>query len=140
MNLSFEVMLPPRGAEDYTQSANHKWKVLSVVAVYPLKQVDEVGMPCTGYIHVTHMPEPKGWKKLNEDEKSRRLNAKFAGPWNDGDELIERRKVTGNAEVLTQLEQRVLLRDRQLTIPWSRFKVLMRNIAENRSVSDEDLE
>jgi hypothetical protein len=91
-------MLPPRGANDYTQSANDRYRVLAPVAVYPLKTVATVGMQRTGYVHVTGVPIDNRWfhqiESVDDDgnpvtvnvpfsveEIMKRVNAKLCDIW-----------------------------------------------------------
>lgn len=141
MDLTIEVMLPPRGAADFTLSANPKWRVLSIVAVYPRKKVDVVAMPNTGYIHVADVPTPRGWGVLATDELMRRLNAALADAAEDQEQrLVAKRRWAGEASLLP-LEAREKLRsDRQVTISWATFTGAVRDVTNARSLRDVSLD
>lgn len=140
MDLTIEVMLPPRGATDFHTSAHPRWRVLAIVAVYPLKTVDVVGMPRTGYIHVTGVPMPPAWSGLSEDEVKLRINAKLAAVWEaeNGSE-IERRLWCGLASMLSTKLRNDLLTDRQITVTWTQAKGAIRNVRDNRALADADM-
>jgi hypothetical protein len=127
MDLTIEVMLPPRGAVDFSASANPKYRVLSPVAVYERKTVDEVTMPCTGYIHVNGVP---GDYSLVE------LNAKLCAPYADGN---ERRIWALDSTIIPGVIRANLLQDRQVTMTWAQFRVFMQNRRENRGLDQGDL-
>jgi hypothetical protein len=57
MDISIEIMLPTRGSGDFSEAGNARYPMLGIVAVYDhLKTTDNVGMPRTGYVHVTDGP------------------------------------------------------------------------------------
>lgn len=141
MDLTVEVMLPPRGASDYSTSANPKWRVLAPVAVYPLKTVDVVGMPNTGYVHVTGVPERPAWENLTTDELMQRLSSKLCDVWEGAaGEMVERRKWAGLASAVPASARNRLLQDRQITVTWTQFKNVMRHLIELRALADADFD
>lgn len=83
MDLTIEVMLPPRGANDYTQSANERYRVLAPIAVYPLKTVATVGMPRTGYVHVTGIPDRPAWANLTQERIIARISKVLCEEWHN---------------------------------------------------------
>lgn len=139
MDLTVEVMLPPRGAADYSQSAHPKWRVLSLVAVYPLRTVEVVGMPRTGYIHVTGIPTPPGWAALSMAEILQRINRILAtAVENELGEAVEKRRWAGVASAMPAVIARKLLEDRQVTVTWSQFKGAVRNVLTAQNLSEAD--
>jgi hypothetical protein len=127
MDITIEVMLPPRGATDFSASANPKYRVLSPVAVYARKTLDTVTMPCTGYVHVTAVP---GDYSLVD------LSAKLCAPHQ---EAQERRVWALDAAIIPGVIKASLLQNRQVTITWAQFKVFMQNRRENRGLEQGDL-
>jgi hypothetical protein len=141
MDLTVEVMLPPRGASDYTVSANPKWLVLAPVAVYPLKTVDVVGMPNTGYIHVTGIPEPDTWASLTTEQLMIKLNNVLCQLLEDAQgEIVQRRQWQGLSSSMSPPVRNKLLSDRQVTMSWNQFKSLMRHLVDVRNLTEADFE
>lgn len=145
MDLTIEVMLPPRGATDFSQSAHPKWRVLSIVAVYPRKQVDVVGMPRTGYVHVTDIPERAGWAAITTDELMTRINRRLCAMWEDGatdraPTVVEKRLWVGLGSLVPVNARNRLLTDRQITVTWTQFKNFIQNVRDQRALADSDLD
>jgi hypothetical protein len=141
MDLTIEVMLPPRGATDYTQSANERYRVLAPVAVYPLKTVATVGMQRTGYVHVTGVPERPAWANLTTEQLMAKLNGKLCAFWEDAQgNLVERRKWAGLASAIPANARNRLLNERQITVTWTAFKNVLQNLIEQRQLADGDLD
>jgi hypothetical protein len=141
MDLTVEVMLPPRGANDYTQSANERYRVLAPVAVYPLKTVATVGMQRTGYVHVTGVPERPSWANLTTEQLMKKLNARLCDIWTNADGTMkERRMWAGIASAIPANARNRLLTDRQITVTWTAFKNVLQNLIEQRQLADGDLD
>jgi hypothetical protein len=141
MDLTVEVMLPPRGASNYDASANPRYRVLAPVAVYPLKTVAEIGMQRTGYVHVTGVPERPAWANLTTEQLMAKLNGKLCDIWHDAQgNLVERRKWAGLASAIPANARNRLLQDRQITVTWTAFKNVMQHLIEQRQLADGDLD
>ena len=142
MDITVEVMLPPRGAGNYSTSANPRYRVLMPVHVYvPMKEIDTVAMPRTGYVHVTGVPTRPGWGALTNEEVERRINQRLCDRLldQDGNEL-ERSKWAGVAASIPANARNRLLNDRQITVTWTAFKNVMQNFIEARQLGDEDFD
>lgn len=142
MDVTVEVMLPPRGAADYSQSAHSKWRVLAPVAVYyPRKVIAEIGMPRTGYVHVTDIPMPQGWALLTADEIQARLSNRLCAVWYQADGLSSREKRIwcGDSAQIALAARNALRTNRQLTVTWTQFKQAIRNRVDDRALIDSDL-
>ena len=138
MDLTVEVMLPSRGAADFSTSANPKYRVLAPVAVYWRKDAPVVGMPRTGYIHVNDVPMPQAWADLTADEVMARINARLCAFWSE--ELGERRLWCGDASLIGAAARNNLRTERQITVGWTAFKNVLRNLVELRALNDQDIE
>jgi hypothetical protein len=135
VDLTVEVMLPARGANDFATSANARWRVLAPVAVYTRRAPSTVGMPLTGYIHVNGVPLPPAWADWSEERALQRMNNILCEFWNDG----ERRIWCGDHTVLGAGARNALLTDRQLTVTWAQFKAAMRHLVRDARLADADL-
>jgi hypothetical protein len=135
VDLTIEVMLPPRGATDYSQEFHGSYRVLTIVAVYPMKDVPVVGMPRTGYVHVTGVPTPAGWSALTNEEIQRRLNSRLCRGRLNG----ERRCWGGIAAAIPAGARNALRIDRQVTVTWTQFKNFLQQLDEARALTDDDL-
>jgi hypothetical protein len=125
MDFSIEVMLPERGAPDFTGTGNNGYPMLSVVAVYDhRKNPSAVGMQRTGYIHVTNAPDGKFDKIKNQLETIWVGSAKRA--WS----CVSSR--------LSAFDASALLASRQTEMPWGQFQALIRNNQENRDADAAD--
>jgi hypothetical protein len=141
MDMTVEVMLPPRGASDYTQSANPRYRVLAPVAVYPLKTVATVGMQRTGYVHVTGVPERPAWANLTQEQLMAKLNGKLCQVWENVDGTLRERRIwAGIASQIPANARNRLLNDRQITVTWTAFKNVLQNLIELRQLADGDLD
>lgn len=141
MDLTIEVMLPPRGAGDYSTSANTKWRVLAPVAVYPLKTVATVGMQNTGYVHVTGVPTPQAWAEWSEERILQRINAILCEAWEDVDRTsLERRIWAGDPANIPAGARNNLRTNRQITVTWTQFKPVFRHLVRDAVLSDADLD
>lgn len=121
-------MLPPRGAADYSESAHPKWRVLAPVAVYTLRQPAVIGMPRTGYIHVTGVPIPPAWSGLTEEEIVAKLNAKLCAVYDDGARnVIEKRIWCGDHLLIPLVARNALRVNRQITVTWTQFKAALKH-------------
>ena len=136
MDITVEVMLPPRGAADYAESAHPKWRVLSVVDVYyPMKAVDVVGMPRTGYVHVTDAPMPAAWQGWDNEQINQRLSAILTRAW----EGVEKREWAALAASIPLAARNNLRINRQITVTWTQFKAALRNMRTSAQLADADL-
>lgn len=141
MDVTIEVMLPARGAADPSQPANPKYRLLAIVAVYPMKTVPVVGMPCTGYVHVTGVPERPGWAGLTSEEVMRRINARLCKEWEDANRvMVERREWCGIASLVPAGARQTLIAERQITVTWAQFKNFVQNVRTALALQDEDLD
>jgi hypothetical protein len=145
MDLTLEVMLPPRGALDYSASAHPKWLVLAIVAAYyPAKVLSEITMERTGYIQVTGIPELPGAAGLSAEEIQRRVCHRVTVPWYeaDGKTVREKRIWCGDAvigAIAFPAAFNALRTDRQLTITWAQLKAFLRNRSTGLLMVDADL-
>jgi hypothetical protein len=141
MDLTVEVMLPPRGATDFTQSANERYRVLAPVAVYPLKTPASVGLQRTGFVHVTGVPVRASWANLTTEQIMQRVNARLCEVWENADGTFrERRKWAGIAATIPQGTRNRLLSERQITVTWTQFKNFLQNLIEQRALADGDFD
>jgi len=120
LDLTLTVMLPPRGARDFTQSAHPKWRPLSVVAVHACRYRDEeVTAQNTGVLHVLHSP----FKNVVEATEA------LAQPVEDelliGNEVMkvtrEKREYVADPLSLSEKCCAQLLDARQATVEWDEF-------------------
>jgi hypothetical protein len=140
MDLTVEVMLPPRGAPDFSTSANSKYRVLTPVAVYWLKTVDTIGMPNTGYIHVTGVPRPQAWSEWSDEQVIARCNTILCRVWENAEgQVIERRIWAGDASVLSAGVRNTLRNNRQITVTWTQFKNVLKNLVTAANLADADI-
>ena len=141
MDLTICVMLPPRGASDYSVAANPKYRVLAPVAVYFMGDTSQpVAAECTGYIHVTGVPTPAGWASLTSEEVRARLNAILCRIWENVDgSQRERRLWGGVATSIPQAKRNALLTDRQISVTWTQFKNAIQNLSTSQNLADADL-
>lgn len=139
MDLTIEVMLPPRGDLDFSRAVNGRYRVLAPVAVYELKSPAVVGMQRTGYIHVRDVPiAPRATKEA----ALQRLNSVLCEVWANDDaerSVRERRKWVGVPARLAVGAVDELLTQRQTTMTWAEFKTLLNHQVEVRTLSDEDI-
>lgn len=143
MDLTIEVMLPRRGATgaELSEPANPKYRLLALVAVYPLKSVPTVGMPFTGYVHLTGVPERAAWAGLSEEEIVARINSRLCKLWLDANrEIVERREFAGIAASVPPGARTALQQDRQVTVTWNQFKAFVQNVRDARALDDADLD
>ena len=138
MDLTVEVMLPPRGDVDFARGQNGRYRVLAAVAVYPLKTTAVVGMQRSGYLHVTGVPVVD---KGGGERTLAHLNRVLCEPWTRADgSLRERRKWCGVPAALPARVVSTLLESRQATVAWAEFKALFRHQIDIRNLSDEDIQ
>jgi hypothetical protein len=137
MDITIEVMLPPRGAGDYSESAHPKWRVLSVVDVhYPMRVTDVIGMPRTGYVHVTGVPFMVTWATKTEDQLRQKLSEVFTREW----EGVEKREWAIAAPASIPIGARNTLRtQRQITVTWTQLRAYLRNLRRDAPLDDLDL-
>lgn len=137
MDITVEVMLPPRGATDFSESANPTYRVLAPVAVYvPRRDIRAVHQNATGYLHVTDVPQiipDEVTTRIHfesENEKiTAQLNARLCDTWTEisavhmerTEVTIEKRRWCGDPSGLTIREANTLLAERQITITWDHF-------------------
>jgi len=143
VDLTIEVMLPVRGAVGgaQTQPANPSWRLLAIVAVYPMKTVPTVWMPFTGYVHVTGVPDLPAWSGLTTEEIMRRINARLCRVWESVIGVtLEKREFAAIAASIPVGARNTLLSERQLTVTWTQFKNYVQNVKEPRALNDTDLD
>ena len=142
MDITVEVMLPPRGAANYSTSANPRFRVLMPVHVYvPMKVVSEIGMPRTGYVHVTGVPERPAWAALTSEQIEQRINQRLCRLIEDASgNVVERSAWAGVSASIQANARNRLLADRQITVTWTAFKNVLQNFIESRQLADEDLD
>lgn len=141
MDITIEVMLPPRGTTDWTVSCNPTYRVLAPIAIYLRKTVAEVFMPCTGYLHVNGMPEHPTWPvEWTDVEKIQHMNAVLTKAWDEGvfHDLLEKRQWSGNANALNNPTRTALLTDRQATISFNTLKNLFRDSKRQAGLTEAD--
>lgn len=126
MDITIEIMLPVRNASDVTIPGNPTYPLLGIVAVYDqLKVTNTVGMPVTGYVHVTGVPDA-GFDKLKALLERVGVSSKRA--W------------AGVASRVPAGARNNLLTNRQITVTWTAFKGFLRNLDELRDFADADIE
>jgi hypothetical protein len=129
MDITIEVMLPARGG-DWTQETHGSYRVLTVVDVYDhLKVTPVIGMPRTGYIHVTGVP----------DQRFARIKDVLLTPWTVGTATVERRLWRGVASRVPANARNRLLADRQITVTWTQFRNFLQDLQEQRDLTDADI-
>lgn len=147
MDLTIEVMLPARGAVDFSTACNPTYRVLAPIAVYPRKNAAQVLMTCTGYLHCANVPEHPSWPaEWTLIDKIIFINSVLAKAWdeelfvaNDRTERrVEKRQWSGNANALNTPDRRTLLQDRQLVITWNQCKNLFRDNKRNAGLTEAD--
>jgi hypothetical protein len=125
VDITIEVMLPERGSSDFTQPGHNRYPMLGIVAVYDhMKITDSVGMPRTGYIHVTGVPDAR-FARLKEVIEARGVGSKRA--WSVLDSRISAQAKAS------------LVADRQISVGWAQFRNLLRNRDESRDLTDADV-
>lgn len=131
MNITIEVMLPTRGGSDFTEAGNNKYPMLGVVAVYDhLKATSEVGMPRTGYVHVTGVPDAAFF----------RIKRVLEQTYEDSpDTSVSKRLWRGVASRIPVNARNRLATDRQITVTWTQFRNFLQNIKEQRDFTDADM-
>jgi hypothetical protein len=165
VDLTVEVMLPPRGADFSVEMGNNHYRVLSPVAVYiPRKFPDVVRLQHTGFLHVTGFPDNHpSFRQVNRLDRQRRLDSVLGEIWRvpdvislpqpterliDGvrqivleplDRLQEKRTWAGNPQLLTPQVRNALLNDRQAEITWGQFKAFMRHQVRQVNLTDDDI-
>lgn len=145
MDLTICIMLPPRGATDFSASAHPKWRVLSFVSVtYMGDTTQPITAPRTGYVHVTGVPTPVAWAGLSSDEILQRVNYRLCRVWENFDvdgrpSTVEKREFAGIASLIPVNAANRLLTDRQITVTWTQFKNFVQNVREARALADSDL-
>jgi hypothetical protein len=143
MDITVEVMLPPRGATDYAQSGNVTWPLLGIVAVYPRRTFEVIALPVTGYLHVNGVPEHPSWtlRGLTQAQLFQGLNMVLTDAVTDAEgNLITRRNWTGQPTGIPNNLRSALLANRQVTLTWNQFRNLMRNFGEARALTGEDFD
>jgi hypothetical protein len=127
MDISIEIMLPTRGSGDFSEAGNARYPMLGIVAVYDhLKATDAVGMPRTGYVHVTDVP----------DERFARIKRVLETAGTNG----SKRAWAGVASRIPLNARNRIVADRQITVGWTAFRNFLRNLAEDRDFTDTDME
>jgi hypothetical protein len=125
VDITVEVLLPPRGSPDFTLPGKRGYPMLGPVAVYPEQKITPtVGMQRTGYIHVLNVP-PARYEQLRdvlmtEGGGNRRVWA-----------VLHTR--------MSQADKDELAEFRQITVGWSEFRSLLRNVVANRDLTDTDV-
>jgi hypothetical protein len=133
MDITVCVMLPERGATDYSTSAHPKWRVLEPVAVTIAGDTSQpITAPRTGYIHVTNIPSKPEWMGLPNEEVLRFVASSICAPG-----LAHRKAWKGDETSLPLPMRQALLTDRQITITWGQFKAFFQN--GSRSFADGDI-
>jgi hypothetical protein len=123
MDITVCVMLPPRGATDYTTSAHPKWRVLEPVSVTVTGDTSQpITAQRTGYIHVNNVPQTQ-------------LGVVAGRLCNQGE--IHKKEWCGDSTMLPPPMRSQLLLDRQITLTWGQFKAFFSN--GSRAFSDEDI-
>lgn len=130
---TIEVMLPPRGAGDWSQAKIGSWRVGTVVAAYAHKgSLPAVGMPRTGYVHVTGIPDTI--RPVRAREVLTRL-------WTDaGGNQVERRVWRVDPSAVPAAARDTLRINRQITVTWTQFKAAVTHLVELRPVADSDFD
>ena len=140
MDITVEVMLPPRGATDYTTSGNANWPLLAIIAVYPLKTIPVVGMPVTGYMHVTGVPEHPSWTAmgLTQEQVFKGINQTLSDALTDPETgaFLSRRNWTGTPTGIPANLRSRFLTDRQITLTWTQFRNFIRNASGGALTAD----
>jgi hypothetical protein len=138
MDITIEVMLPPRGAADYSESAHPKWRVLAVVDVHwPMRETDVIGMPRTGYVHVTGMPFPVTWATKTDDQIRKKLSEVFTREWTEGGE--KREWAIAASASIPAAARNALRTQRQITVTWTQLRAFLRNLRRDAPLDDLDL-
>jgi hypothetical protein len=129
VDITIEVMLPARGGSWSDDGHNH-YPMLGVVGVYDhMKVTDTVGMPRTGYVHVTGLP----------DEKFETIRARLEESNEGADEKIWKRRWAGVVSRIPFMALNRLMTDRQITVTWTQFRGFLQNIREQRDFADADM-
>jgi hypothetical protein len=149
MDLTVEVMLPPRGTDFTVEMGNNHYRVLSPVAVYlPRKVVETVGMQHTGYLHVTGFPDNHpSFRQVSREGRQQRLSTVLGEFWlvpdvlsiEPRERLQEKRTWAGNPQLLPPPVRNALITDRQAEITWGQFKALMRHQVRQVNLTDDDI-
>lgn len=146
MDITICVMLPTRGATDYSSSSHPKWRVLEPVAVMPMGDTSQqIGAPRTGYIHVLGIPgrsSLRGSKEHVIAQIGSKLCAQNEENVAGGTEPISVKKTKRlwDASGLSAEQRAALLVDRQITLTWAQFKNALRHSRESRALTDTDLD
>ncbi len=123
MDITVCVMLPPRGASDYTTSAHSKWRVLEPVSV-SLKgdTAQEITALRTGYIHVINVPMQPDWAGLSDEETVKVIASSICAVG-----TTTKKAWAGRSSMLPAPLRTDLLVDRQITLTWGQFKAFLQN-------------
>jgi hypothetical protein len=125
VDLTVEVMLPPRGSSDFDHAPKRGYPMLCPVAVYPVQKIAPVvGMPRSGYVHVIGVP-PGRFAQLHDALMATAATANRA--W----VILHTR--------LSQADKDELIEHRQIAVSWSEFRSLLRNVPANRDLTDDDV-
>lgn len=140
MDLTFEVMLPPRGTTDWSVSCNPEFRILSPICVYPRMTATVIGMRCTGYIHCADVPEHPSWpQSWTVEDKVAFMNQVLARAWEDDTfNMVEQRQWGGDANVLSNPQRNALLNNRQVVLPWNTLRNLWQDKKNNRGLTTDD--
>jgi hypothetical protein len=165
MDISVEVMLPPRGADFTTEMGNNHYRVLSPVAIYiPRKFPDTVRLQHTGFLHVTGFPDNHpSFRQVNREDRERRLNGVLGEIWRVPDRISQpqptERRINGVRQIVMEAPDRLnqkrcwagdpqtlppqvrdaLLNERQAEITWGQFKAFMRHQVRQVNLTDDDI-
>lgn len=111
MDITLCVMMPPRGATDWSVSAHAKHPVLNIICVFPLQTIPEVSAPRTGYIHITGIPD--GFATIGQ------LQLWLSeGIEDENGNLVAKRAWTADPNDLPTPRRNELLANRQVTLTW----------------------
>jgi hypothetical protein len=139
VDITIEVMLPERGATDFDGPGNAGYGNLDIVAVYDHpKVIDTVGMPRTGYVRVTGVPD-QHFEKI----KALLLQTYDVAIGAEAPVYFKKRRWTGLSSRMSAALRNRLLNNRQIgengALTWDAFKAFLRNTEQGRDFSDEDV-
>lgn len=134
MDITIEVMLPIRGAADYSGLGNNHYPMLAVCGVHErLLTTPVVNMPRTGYVHVTGVPDDKF------DKIKRVLEREWFDLGADGPVFRAKRVWAGIASRIPVNVANNLRVNRQITVTWTQFRNFLQNLQEQRDLTDADI-
>jgi hypothetical protein len=141
MDMTVEVMLPPRGSGfGFELERNGRYMVLMPVAVYSRRNLAVVNMPHTGYIHVTGVPDRISVQKANQVLCQLHEQELLIGE-EPLTQIIERRKWRADATTMPAALRNQFLANRQITVTFTQFRNAMKNLIEaNRNLTEEDFD